>query len=410
MQCNYCGKLLPGNVKFCTGCGMPVGGSAADSAAGAIPTSPQPVMPVRTSPVSADRTRQSGAVQPYPAPAQYGQTAGPYAVQPRYGQAGRQAAPVYDPADLSQRSIAQSRLSFGKSFLSVLLCILLVLFGLCASVLGVVRRALDGDRIRAAVEKIDVPSIEMPDPDGGTVPLSEFFEQTIELDLDDAYGISTGELERLLNASFVKDYVGERLGNFTSFLLGKEELRPLTRNEVVDFFRAHDGEIERITGYSFLDAERDLSNYYNGTYKTSYDLDSIFDSIGTREIDESFLRDQMGIGFDAVRRGLSETTLLILIGLSALCLVLMLLLLIRHMRSFFCRSGVSLTVLGGLDLLLGGGGLLGLRAAKIGLLYELLDPIFTGLLLIGAALTVGGILMIVLRRCFRKQGRTPERI
>ena len=409
MQCIYCGKLLPGNVKFCTGCGRPVTGAAADSAAGAVPTAPQPVLPVRTTPVSADRARQIGAGQPYPAPTQYGQAVGqPYAAPARYGQPVRQSAPISNAAELPQRSIAQSRLSFGKSFLSVLLCILLVLFGLCASVLGVVRRTLDGDRIRAAVEKIDVPSTEMPAGDGDTVPLSEFFEQTVEMDLNDAYGISAGELERLLNTSFVKAYVGERLGNFTAYLLGKEELNPLTRNEVVDFFRAHDSEIERITGYSFLDAERDLTNYYNGSYQTSYDLDSIFDSLGSRELDESFLREKTGSWFDVVRRVLSETALLVLIGLSALCLVLLLLVLIRHLRSFFCRTGVSLTVLGGLDLLLGGGGLLGLRATKIGLLYEPLDPIFTGLLIIGSALMVGGILLIVLRRFFQKQTPAPE--
>lgn len=411
MQCTYCGKQLPANVKFCTVCGMPVAGKAPDPDAGAVSTAPQPVVPIRTVSVSTDRARQSSAGQPYPAPTPYRQAAGqPYAAQARYGQDGRQAAPVYDPADLSQRSIAQSRLSFGKSFLSVLLCILLVLFGLCASVLGVVRRTLDADRVRAAVEKIDVSAIKMPGEDGDTVSLGEFFEQAIEMDLNSAYGISADELERLLNASFVKSFVGERLGNYTAYLLGKEELHPLTRNEVVDFFRAHSNEIERITGYSFLDAERDLTNYYNGTYKTSYDLDSIFDSLGAREIDEDFLRDQMGIGFGAVRGALSGTTLLILIGITALCLVLLFLILIRHLRSFFARAGISLTVLGGLDLLLGGGALLGLRVSKIELLYELLDPIFTGLLILGAALTVGGILMIVLRSCFRKQGKSPERI
>ena len=395
MQCIYCGKLLPGNVKFCTGCGRPVASPISDYGAGTLAAPQQPDTPSQANSVHANQPQQIYPNYSYPVSGQN---------QPAYWQT--------DPDPIAseplQHSIKQSRLSFGKSFLSVLLCILFVLIGLCASVLGVVRRNLDGNRVRAAIVKIDVPAIEMPGEDGDTVTLGEYFEQTIEMDLDDAYGIDKKGLERLLNASFVKDYIGERLGNYTSYLLGKEELNPLTRNEVIDFFRAHNDEIERITGYSFLDTERDLTNYYNGSYQTSYDLDSIFDSLGSRELDESFLREKTGSWFDVVRRVLSETALLVLIGLSALCLVLLLLVLIRHLRSFFCRTGVSLTVLGGLDLLLGGGGLLGLRATKIGLLYEPLDPIFTGLLIIGSALIVGGILLIVLRRFFQKQTPAPE--
>ena len=427
MQCIYCGRQLPDSAKFCTGCGHSLSGSAADDVPAPLPPHSYDEAQTVFHPSSAEAEPglySSAAVRAgrYSAPTpsrQGGQTwnadrtdstqqAGGgyvYSGQTQYRQRARQIAQEPVALDSSARSVRQSRLPFWRSFLSVLLCIVLVAAGLCAALLGTVRRTLNGDRIQASIEKLDIRNIEMPGEDGGTISLSRFFEDTVEMDLDEAYGIRLSELEDLLDASFVKRFVGERVGNYTAYLIGDAPLRPLTRNDVIDFFRGYNEEIKRITGYDFLQAEHDALDSYN----RAYDLDSIFDSLGTREIDAAFLQEETGMNLSGVRRALSETTLIALIVLCAACLVLIFLLLWGHMRSFFCRTGVCMVVLGGILLLLGGVGVLGIRATGIGLLQELLNPLFKGLLVIGGALTGGGIGMIVLRHCFRKAGRGMEK-
>ena len=348
------------------------------------------------------------------APAPYGAWTAPAA------QSGAPSGPVITSTPWEEAGIRQSKADrgglpmevdhpearrkpgAGLRFLSVLLAILAVVTGLGASVLGALRLSYSPEAVKEAVRELDLTSLRIPMDNGLSLTLPEFYEDQTGADLEKDYGITEEEVNRVLEASFVKDFLGEVLADYTGALLNDEPLNPLSRNRVVDFFRANDAEIKNLTGFSFLAYEHDSRS---GTYRKHYDLDELFDgALEARVLDLDYIRQAAGLDVRDYTQYLARTLLIVSIAVTAALLLLQLIVYNRFLRCAFTAIGVSLMVLGCLDLLGAGAGLFLLKKKLYPILYTLVQPFPQRLLMIGGIVLGAGLVVFLLRFAVRKPG------
>lgn len=400
MQCRQCGMQIPNTAKFCIYCG------AASQPAELKIT--EPTLP----PNGNSNYPQAGGqparqpMSPGPALAYPPQPGAVYGAQPTQPNTPYPGASAGQPARVREQEepagpVMQRKAPFGLRLLSVVLCVLVVIVGLCTTLLAAFRWSFNPDALTELVYDLDPEEIRMPNENGDSITLAEFIDAQSEVDIEKEYGITHEELTRVISAPFVKNFVGSVLSDYADYFLNDAPLQPLTRDRVVDFLRENDYEIQRLTGYSFRDYEQDY-NYYSDRYNEEYDLDSVFEAVGSRNIDPAFLESKLGVDLGLVKFLLSGLLLALLIILSVILLVLIFLTLRRYMRSAMTRSGVSLVVLGGLDVVLGGGGMAALAITKLGIASAIVNPMLSKLLILGGILLVLGIVLILLRRAFRK--------
>ena len=422
MVCRQCGRKLPDHAKFCIGCGLPVQQPAKAPQAPVPPVSPtvqppvQPEFPARPSPSPKPPVQPDYPVPPVPPaqpprkPDRAEREAARPQMTPAYRQtvpsrAPEQAAPDYwdnpDQDQYVQSSKRRRAVPVGLRILSIFLCVLLILSGFAATVIGALRLSYSPKQVKAMVHSVDLSSIDIPMNDGTSLSLIAFFENQTGIDLMRDYGITKGEMDAVLEQPFVKDFVGEVVSGYTDYLIFGTSLNALTRNRVVDFLRANDREIQQYTGFSFREHEHDLTQSVD-EYLDHYDLDAIFDnSLHAREISSDYLKDLTGVDLDAVRFALSGS-LLLLLGILLLILALLIFLcLLRSPRSAVISLGVSLAVIGVLDLLACLGWKIGMKHLPMDLLRVFIEPFFGKLLILGLAALAMGFILIILRLFMR---------
>ena len=393
MFCPQCGKQLPDGAKFCAACGASLTRVPTQAAQPVVQPVQAPVPPAVTPPV------QSQPIQTPPVQAQPIQTQPVQApVYPEAPQTPPPAAPDPNPV---KESVVRTSPSGGLRVLSFLLCFLLLIMGLCTSLLGAARWELDPDRLYYRVLDLDLSQTTMPDENGESVPLAQYIQQVCKIDFQDEYGIDEAGLNRLLNAEFLKKFVADNLANYTDTLLRDAPLKPLTREKLVDFLRYNDKEIKNLTGFSFVDYEYAGQMDKINEYLDVYSLDGIFNELGTRTLDESFLEENLGMHLDAVKTIFSLWVLLALCGVCLLLLILIFVVLHRYPRSAFGHSGGTLLILGILDLILGAGGMLALKITKLGTLERFANPMLIFLLIVGGALLLLGIVFLLIKGAFK---------
>ena len=410
MFCSQCGKQLPDGAKFCSACGKKLNAQPPQpTPVRQDPVPPQPASEP-TEPVNQQEpfnpkppliSREPISRRPGPAsepsanqkPPAVPQVPVPPPVPPR--------PPVSEtpPKTVVQRIPAPARggPSGLQRFLAVVLCILLLAAGLAASLLGALRWNLNPDSLYYQVVDADLAGTKMPDADGNAVPLARYIPQVCEIDFVEEYGIDEAGLERLLGADFLKRYLADNLANYTDTLFNGVPLKPLTRNGLVNFMRSRDGEIRELTGFSFIQYEYAGQLDRVNEYLDVYSMDGIFDSIGTRSIDERFLEEDVGLDLPLLQTFFSLWFLLALCGLCLLLLVLIFVTLRRSRSGGFGAAGTTLLILSILDLLLGAGGLFGLKIAKLGTIEAIVSPTLFALLVLGGVLLLAAVVLLILK-------------
>lgn len=425
MVCRQCGRKLPDHAKFCIGCGLPVQQAARPQQAPVPPSAlaaqtsvssdfpsgqnPAPQPPVRPEfparPVPSQQARPELSEPPVPTrlpkesqtvasrPSEVVVFAAPEAqplrkpdrgdrieARPQMTTAYRQSAPSRPPewpapgySDTPDRDLILSRkrrrtIPAGLRILSIFLCVLLILSGFAATVIGALRLSYSPKQVKSMIHSVDLSSIDIPMDDGSSLTLIGFFENQTGISLMRDYGITKSEMDTLLEQPFVTDFVVDVVTDYTDYLIFGASLNALTRNRVVDFLRTNDREIEQYTGFSFREHEHDVTQNTD-EYLDHYDLDALFDdALRAREISADYLKDQTGVDLETVRFFLSGG-LLILLGITLLILALLIFLcLLRSPRSAVLSIGVSFTVIGVLDLLAFLGGKIGMKQLPMDLL------------------------------------------
>lgn len=406
MFCPQCGKQLPDGAKFCSACGK------------RLKTDPPQPSPVRQDPVPAQPASEPAEpvnrpepVNPKPPliprePVNRRPAADPASsVDQRPPVISQTPVPPRPPvSETPPRAVAQRNPTPSRGgpsglqrFLAVVLCILLLTAGLAASLLGALRWNLNPDFLYYQVVDADLAGTKMPDAEGNAVPLARYIPQVCEIDFVEEYGIDEAGLERLLGADFLKRYVADNLANYTDTLFNGVPLKPLTRNGLVNFMRSRDGEIRELTGFSFIQYEYAGQLDRINEYLDVYSMDGIFDSIGTRSIDERFLEEDVGLDLPLLQTFFSLWFLLALCGLCLLLLVLIFVTLRRSRSGGFGAAGTTLLILSILDLLLGAGGLFGLKIAKLGTVEAIVSPTLFALLVLGGALLLAAVVLLILK-------------
>lgn len=424
MICTKCGRTLPDGAKFCTFCGRQLRVPTPPAAESAPQTLPRPAAvfdpDVRyddvfsgTTGAAAQAEPRQSPVQPEPwnTPTQQNPSQPVYLPRqndpqfqtwggaPAYGG----AQPMPENPTVVPNMIGQTRVAGWKKAVSAFLCVFLVLSCLAAATVFAIRSAFNSETIRETINELDAREIEMQSPDGEILTLPEYIRKVLKSDMEKDYGINDRELTDLLNARFFKDYLADRLGNYADYLLGKDELDPLTEKEVANFLLHNSSEIYRITGYDYTD---DIDSYVTEDGRTLYESEGVrtlFESIGRGTLDEQYLEASLGSGMKLLRFALSLPGQLILAGLALVLLIVIFLILIGHGRSAFLHVGISLTVAGFLALAAGTAGMIALKIRKLDLLSAFLEKPSFRLILVGGILLVVGVAMIFLRLVFKKE-------
>ena len=431
MFCPQCGNRLPDSAKFCPGCGTPVRQIQRPEPVNPVPDPGQsPVQPLSEqqfrpplagepipdpAPLRPDPVQEPSPLRPDPV-----QEPSPLRPDPLQEPSPLRPDPVQNPvyvqrdpaADLrpqrpdrtpTQETVVRTSPSGGKRFLAFLLCLLLLIAGLGASQLGSLRWAFDPDALYYRILEMDLSQSTMPDEHGEAIPLAQFIQKVCQIDFQEEYGIDETGLNRLLNADFLKRFIADNLANYTDTLLRGVPLKPLTREKLVDFLRANDKEMKRLTGFSFVEYEYEGQLDRIDEYLDVYSLDGIFDELGTRSIDEDFFRNNLGLNLDLWKVVFSLWVLLALCGVCLLLLILIFAVFRQYPARAFGHSGTTLLILGLLDLILGAVGLAALKIAKLGTVELLVGPMLIALLVIGGAALLIGIIFLIIRGARRRK-------
>ena len=310
----------------------------------------------------------------------------------------------------SSAGAVQKKTPFGLRLLTFLICILVILSALGASVIGTVRWGINENSITSLIKDIDVTKIEMVDSDGEKVTLLEYVEKQIDFEtLEEEYNVPKAELERVLEDSEVKDLLSGLLNAISENLMNGNE----NPNAVMDYLHENEQRImnattmrgadgSEIKGLSISDLEQEYPE----------ELEEITGILNQNQANSLDLK--------PIKTILSDEALIISCAATLILILLIFLILHNYLRSAMNRSGISLTLAGILDLILGGAPILLLRSLdKLGsidavaenvlsALRVVLEPVFLKLCIIGGSVLVVGILLIVLRRLFRKPGQAIE--
>lgn len=379
MLCPNCGAQLSDGMLFCPECGSPVGSSQFTEA---IPVSQYAQAPAEP---------QAWPRSQMPLDWEQSQPQEPAWEQPQ--QTPAEKAP--------KKKIEHKRPGAGVIVLCIFLCLLLFLSGFYAAILGTIRLTLTRDNIEAMVEEYDADEITMPGTeDGEVVSLAEFIEEIGGTDFKKDYGFSRRALEKLLDKSYLRDFISDTAAGYADNLLRGKRASYLSRESVLEFFEDHDKDIFETVDYSFLGRASAYGGelYYDKTKPiNTEEVDAVFEQIGLEEDEEAswkWIGKQTGVDFSLISTLLS---IFVLIGAIALAVILIVLIFLANKKtpySAFTFTGVTCMILGGLLTLAGGAGLVYSAISKITLFKIALNPFALRLLIVGAVILLVGVLLL----------------
>ncbi len=371
MFCNSCGKQLNNNAEFCSGCGAKLR---------SVSVQTNDYMTANSA-----AALQQGRQESWPLNEKSNKTEKMF---------------KSDYASIKEKS------SVGRKILVAFLCVILFIFMLSATTIGVIRAITASDNIENMAEDMSVSDVPIADENGETFSLSEWFDDEIYGGYADLMSYSENDFEEFFNSEGIREYIAEKaVGLKNDFYDGKARTK-IRKNEIKRLIERND--------------PKGLGNGYEEYYgygDPKYSLSSY-----SEEIAENFAQSEfaMGINIEAFENRMGNPALLSLarfvlsiptmIVLIALSLILMFVLYRVNKKAILktlIHIGIVMLIIGAIYLW-GYIGVSGMtffmdRDGALRFLYELLYDGVAYKLLGAGALTAIGLGLIAAGRIIRKK-------
>lgn len=466
--CSNCGNPIREGQRFCTNCGSPVAipaaevteaaeqiiekaeetvnetaeaaeqvseavenvaeeaEKAAEAVTEAVETAPEapavapetpaaPVAPVAPEPVIKQDVQPDPVVTPViPVPV-YQQQQPVYQQQtyqqPSYQQTSVQQYPLGPsyiqqiPQDPSQQKKKKQKLGVGRRILAFCLCLFLFIFGLGTLVFYCIRKSFTPDNINdvllssKGITEMEIGTLVGNAADDESETLSHFVLRQIPDEQKDAYPELTEEnLNKLLENKEVRKIVSDSIGDVVGYYTGENDKLEIDSDKIIDALTENADLVEEYTGKKLLKEDYDA-------IRTQIDD---FNENELQEITKDGSKD-LGLAMKVLKFVFSDTTLYILIGVTAFITLMVMLTCGRFVDSGLIHVGITSALIGGLvygGVKFGEDRLADALSGKLGennidLLRKLLFGQFdnTGLIVlcVGGAVVLFGIIVKILR-------------
>ena len=289
-------------------------------------------------------------------------------------------------------------------FLSILICIVLVILGIGTSLAGIVKMSLGETAIETAVGNVALAELNTAQLSGSgdrgeTLP--ELIYDSISPEFKDYMPEKEEALdaiEDILEEDFVKDFLAEKTQDYVSDILTDSGDGRIEADEVTDLIRENRKKLEDLT---------------QGAYRiTDSDIEEIGEYLEQNKVLENMelsqLQGENKPAFDLVQNLFSYWMLGILAGLCLLFLVL-LFLVNRRFRRSMVYVGISFLIVGAADVVLAmmTGSISDMLndALKLGKNFyvTLLSPVRINSFIVGGCTLLVGLLGLILPQVFRKK-------
>ena len=376
--CTQCGTELSGEERFCPKCGHVVEKETQGQAAAAPKTETQ---------------AQFAAVPETKAQVQF------------------VAAPEMKTADVSPTVTEQpvsgrrgKKLTPLSVVLSILICLVLILLGIGASLAGIVKMSLGETAIETAVGNVELAELKTEQL-SGSGQKNETLPQLIYDSIDPEFKEYMPEeeealeaIEEILEEDFVKDFLAEKTQDYVNDILTGSGDGRIKVKEVTDLIRKNRKKLEDLTQGKYRISDSDIEDV-----REYLEQNHVLEDLELSE-----LQDENETAFDLVQNLFSYWMLGLLAGLFVLFVVL-LFLANRRFRRSMVYLGISLLLVGAADVTLAimTGRISGLLNDMLRLGEKfygaLLSPVRTNSFIVGGCTLLVGLLALILPQVFRKK-------
>lgn len=395
MFCRHCGAQIPDEAVFCTACGQKVERQTTVPEPEKDALSTQSAEPVKNEESVANAAVGEGA-QPTETPVSKEEP-----IQKKDAKAKKEK--------IKKEKVKKEKTAKGKAAcvaLSVLICILMIFFGVYAETIFLVRSATGKGAVADLVKDLDISEIRMNfgGEEGDT--LTDYI-------VDQAGGvfkeyITKRKVQKLLKQGFVTKFLEEKINDYVGDIFGETGKGVVEVKEVKKLLERNDDAI-----FEIIDPE--MKTYFPGD---PYEyLEEELERHGTLDMtDISRYRAEQPLVFSLIKNLLSYWMLVLLLVLTVALAVGVFLLQQRRIKGF-CYVGVSLFIIGIVSLSVSF--MTGIIASGleqgIGLDRELwqqiLAPVRTKGLMVGIILAVSGavcyVINIVVKAVQKKRAGVP---
>lgn len=421
MFCEHCGAELRKGIRFCTKCGKEQPNPNADKPAEVIAQPSVPAPQTEETPDTATEGKVATAVNQVER--EESPAAPPIAAEEDQKQAVEaqtddaqtddapatpaaeeipQAAPAVplaeetpkaqqiDRASAKQRKGSAS-VSAGRKAVCVLLCAVIFLSALIASVAGAVRVSFTEEAVEGMLDDIELSEIDVlrDARTNRTVSVADYVYSLCDEKTLDKYSLTKDDIKKVIKELEWKDFATDALSDLSDYLIRGEELE-LEAEDIVGLFK---------------DNEALLTEALNG-FRFNYDKieDAVEDNLIVM-LEPKGIQKAIGIEPSFISAVFSLVTIFICIGLALAMAVLILLMTRFSVQATLGYVGMTGIVLGG--LLLVGGAVGTVLFLMEGFLFvgAIFGKLTLNLLITGAVMLAVSVLLFVLSRILKAVGR-----
>lgn len=319
MFCRHCGAQIPDEAVFCTACGKKVERQTTISEPQKDVSSTQNAEPVKNEESVANAASGEGA-------------------QPGETPVSKEEPTQKKSAKAKKEKVKKEKTKKGKAAcvaLSVLICILMIIFGVYAETIFLARSATGKAAVAALVKDLDVSEIRINFGGEEDDTLADYI-------VDQAGGvfkeyITKTKVRKLLKQGFVTKFLEEKINDYVGDIFGETGKGIVEVREIKKLLERNDDAI-----FDIIDPE--MKTYFPGD---PYDyLEEELEKYGTLEMtDLSRYRTEQPLVFSLIKNLLSYWMLALLLVLILALAVGVFLLQQRRIKGF-CYVGVSLIIIG----------------------------------------------------------------
>ena len=281
----------------------------------------------------------------------------------------------------------------GIRILSIFLCLLLFTFGSITILLASLRITFKEDHVRDACRDGSIADITVY-TDGKSRTLSEVIaENLVESDKSGSATIDRLKIEAVLRKAYVADFVETIATQYTNYLFNNQAPTKLNADEVIKFLERVSEDLNKECGYriskSYLNEVKEKINGGNMSFLS-------IDSTG------GAFKQKYGVDPHLFTLFVSVLAVIICAAVALVFLVLIIVINRKNLPAGLLFNGITLTVLGGIHLLMGAAALIFSMVKKIYIVSVLAKYFAIGMGSIGLAILVIGVLMIIFKKILSK--------
>lgn len=381
--CNNCGSPLSDNARFCTACG----------AAAEIKTEPveQTIAETIEAPVEVPVEEPAVVETPVEAPVVI-------PVQPPVVQESVEPVAAKAPRKINA--------GFGKTLLSVFLCLIAFILFTGAGIGLVTRLSLEKSSIKKTVDSLDVAKINISKFTGDTE--NKTVSKFLSAHKLSILSFEEKSLDKLLNEKFVKEFISSKTSAYANDVIKGTDKAEITVDDIVDLISDNWDKICDDLGLPVMIE-------YSGVKLAKKDIVSIFkkalnQSIGSNleKVSMSEIKESNKFIFTIAQYALSYVCLGIAAGVAFVLLIIVVIMNIRY-RGGFKYMGFT-TLFAGLIILVLGIGMMSFLPGVLDGVVEIGKTTYKALfsrsylfaLIIGGATVVYGVVFVLIGSLLRK--------